>query len=73
MNENLPSELMGIGKRIRGERKRKAIKQKQLAKLSGISNTYLSDIENQRTIPSLVTYVKICRALGVDLNALIHH
>lgn len=73
LSKNIPPELIGIGKRIRDKRKRKAIKQNQLAILSGISNTFLSDIENERTIPSLITYVKICQALKIDLNDLINY
>lgn len=61
-------DISFIGKRIRLERVRKKIKQNELAKKIGISNTYLSDIEHQRTIPSLITYIKICQALDVDLD-----
>lgn len=65
LNEN---ERLEIGKRIKAERKRKAIKQNELAVLAGISNTYLSDIENQRTMPSLFTYIKICQVLNASLD-----
>ncbi len=46
---------MEIGKKIKFIRKSMGINQNKLAQLSGISNTYLSDIENLRTVPSLKT------------------
>lgn len=61
---------MKIGAIIKKIRLEKGIKQIELARMAGISNTYLSDIESGRTIPSLKTLTKIARALGVenDLN-----
>lgn len=61
-------DISYLGKNIKIERKKKAIKQNVLAKQIGISNTYLSDIERQKTIPSLTTYIKICKVLNVDLE-----
>lgn len=59
-----------IGAIIKKMRLEKGIKQIELARMAGISNTYLSDIESGRTIPSLKTLTKIARALGMenDLN-----
>lgn len=60
--------ITNIGTLIRNERIRKKIRQKDLALRAQISNTYLSDIEHLRAIPSLTTYARICAALDVDLN-----
>lgn len=60
---------MNLGTKIKGLRLKKKIKQIDLASTAGISNSYLSDIENSRTEPSLKTLMKIARALGVeDMN-----
>lgn len=62
---------MEIGKKIKFIRKSKSINQNKLAQLSGISNTYLSDIENLRTVPSLKTLNSLAIALGVSLKDLL--
>jgi transcriptional regulator with XRE-family HTH domain len=59
------------GKIIKQLRKQKKLRQNELAKLAGISNTYLSDIEVGRTNPSLKTLISIARVLEVDINILI--
>lgn len=57
---------MKIGEKIKLLRLNKGIKQIELARIAGISNTYLSDIEKGRTNPSIKTLVKIAHALGVE-------
>jgi len=57
-----------VGKKIKLIRKSKSINQNKLAQLSGISNTYLSDIENLRTVPSLKTLNSLAIALEVSLK-----
>ncbi len=47
------------------------INQNKLAQLSGISNTYFSDIENLRTVPSLKTLNSLAIALEVSLKDLL--
>lgn len=59
---------MSIGIKIRELRKKKNLSQTKLAKLAGISNTFLSDVEVGRTNPSLVTLKKISEALEVDIK-----
>lgn len=39
--------------------------QKTLSELSGISVTFISDIEKERTSPSIPTLLKICKALDL--------
>jgi transcriptional regulator with XRE-family HTH domain len=55
-----------IGEKIKTIRLSKGIKQIELAKMAGISNTYLSDIEKGRTNPSIKTLAKIVHALGAE-------
>lgn len=64
---------MTLGKNIRAERQNQDLKQIELAKMAGISVSYLSEIENDRTDPSLKTLMKIAQALKVDISLLIYH
>ncbi|NMM65226.1 helix-turn-helix transcriptional regulator [Clostridium sp. P21] len=57
-----------IGEKIKCERLKKRLKQYELAKKAGISNTFLSDIEINRSSPSLKTLDKIARALEIDIK-----
>lgn len=59
---------MEIGKRIRNLRLSKDLSINALAKKAYISRTYLSDIENGRTAPSLDKLTLICDALDVSLS-----
>jgi len=56
---------MVLGSIIREVRVHKGMKQIELAKKAEISNTYLSDIENERTSPSLKTLSRIANALEI--------
>lgn len=58
---------MKIGIIIKNIRKSKCIKQKELASKLGISNTYLSSIENDKKEPSLDLTKELAIHLGVPL------
>lgn len=62
---------MHIGEIIRQERIRKNLKQYELAEKAGISNTYLSDMENGRTTPSIKTLKKLAKVLGIECSKLL--
>ncbi|MEY8001930.1 helix-turn-helix domain-containing protein [Clostridium sp. Mt-5] len=57
-----------IGQKIKKIRLKKGMKQYELAKRAGISNTYLSDLEVGRTTPSIKTLDKLSKALEVDIK-----
>ncbi|WP_446899266.1 helix-turn-helix domain-containing protein [Clostridium sp. LBM24168] len=57
-----------IGKKIKKTRMKKSMKQYELAQKAGISNTYLSDLEVGRTIPSIKTLDKLSKVLEVDIK-----
>jgi len=57
---------MQLGKRIKDIGVFRKMKQKDLARGAGISTTYLSDIENDRTLPSVRTLTKIAQVLEID-------
>ncbi len=58
-------EFTKLGKRIAQRRHELGYKQCFLAEKANISNNYLSNIENGRSIPSLETFMDICTALSV--------
>ena len=57
-----------IGKRLAELRKRKGITQEKLAEKTDLSNNYISNIENNRSIPSIETLTKLCDALDITPN-----
>ena len=63
---------MKIGTNLQRIRKAKdpKITQQDLAKATGLSRSYLSDIERNKYNPSLDTTIALSNALGVTLNEL---
>lgn len=62
-----------IGHTIKSIRLEKKISQRDLAGKIGISNSYLSDIEHLRAVPSLQIYVKICEALDLKFGYILEN
>lgn len=60
--------LFQISSKIRDERKRKGVTVQELANEAEVSKGLISQIENNRTIPSLPVLFKIIKALKLDLN-----
>jgi transcriptional regulator with XRE-family HTH domain len=68
--------LIQIGNRIRERRRERNITVQELATQANVSKGLISQIENSRTIPSLIVLIDIIKALDIDLNAFfkdIHH
>ena len=63
---------MTIGQRIREKRHEKKLTLKELAETTGLSLTYLSDVERDRTRPSVKTLMRIAEKLEVTTTDLIH-
>nr|WP_304341027.1 helix-turn-helix transcriptional regulator [Clostridioides mangenotii] len=63
--------VLKVGCKIKEERMKKKIKQIELAKKVGISNTFLSDIEVGRSNPSIDTLRKIAEVLEVSYSELL--
>ena len=59
-----------IGKLVREHRIKCNKTQTQIAKDIGISRNYLSDIENDRYMPSVPVMVILGKRLGINLNLL---
>ena len=69
---------MKLGDYIRDYRKQKGISQRQFAAMCGVSNGYISMLEegknprtNEPIVPSLQTLKKICAVIGISIHDLI--
>ncbi len=60
-----------LGARIKGRRRELGFKQNELAEMLGISNNYLSNIENGYSIPSLEVFSDICIKLKITPDLLL--
>ncbi|HJP61805.1 MAG TPA: XRE family transcriptional regulator [Mucilaginibacter sp.] len=60
--------LIQISNRIKERRRDKNITVQELATLANVSKGLISQIENSRTIPSLMVLIDIIKALEIDLN-----
>jgi transcriptional regulator with XRE-family HTH domain len=65
MNEEL---LLLIGDKIKTKRTRKNVTLEQLAQKAGVSKGLISQIENNRTVPSLPVLFNIIHSLDEDLR-----
>ena len=60
--------LIQISNRIKERRREQNITVQELANQANVSKGLISQIENSRTIPSLMVLIDIIRALNIDLN-----
>lgn len=60
--------IMQIGNQIKKERKAKQITIQNLAEKAKVSKGFISQVENNRTIPSLVVLMKIINSLGINIK-----
>jgi transcriptional regulator with XRE-family HTH domain len=60
--------LIQISNRIKERRREKNITVQELAVRANVSKGLISQIENSRTIPSLIVLIDIIKALEIDLN-----
>ncbi len=64
-------DYFALGKNINRYRKRADLTQAQLAEKTGYSDSYIGQVENARTKPSLEAVVKIASALSVTVDQLL--
>src|SRR5918996_858945 len=62
--------LRALGERIRGERARRGMSRKLLAKHAGISERYVTQLESGKGNVSIVLLRQITDALGIPLSRL---
>jgi len=60
--------ILQIANRIKEKRKEKDITLQELAAEVGVTKGLISQVENNRTVPSLTVLLSIIKALKVDLN-----
>ena len=60
-----------MGLRLKEHRERVGISQRELARLSGVSQGYISDLEAGKKDPRLTQAAKLARALGVLVDDLL--
>ncbi len=58
---------MEFNKKLKKLREEKGLSQAELAKMAGVSQTAISDVETGNKMPKLDTAMKICKALNVKL------
>ncbi len=68
---DVEAEECGIGLRVRGQRKLRRLRLRELAAQAGCSESLLSRVENGLVTPSLSTLHRIAKALGVSVGALL--
>jgi transcriptional regulator with XRE-family HTH domain len=64
---------MNIGLILRQKRKEQRLTLKVVAEKAGISEGFLSQVENDVNSPSVYTLVKICNAMGIEAGDLLNH
>jgi putative transcriptional regulator len=64
-------EELRFVRRLRKARRDAGLTQKQLAQRVDMAATYVSDIENLRVNPSLLTCMRLARGIGIDLAKLV--
>jgi putative transcriptional regulator len=62
-----------LGREIKKARAELGWQQKDLQVATGISQKYLSRVENDKVDPRLSMVLRIAHALGMDMNALLMH
>lgn len=63
--------LKAFGIHLRNLRLEQGLSQEELASLAGLHRTYIGGVERGERNPTLVTLVKIAKALGLSIPSLI--
>ena len=67
----MKSESAKLGKNLKRIRTEKGITQGDIVRKLGVSRSFISNIENGKTNPTLSTISKLARALDVKIEELI--
>jgi len=67
----MKSESAKLGKNLKRIRTEKAITQGDIVRTLGISRSFVSNIENGKTNPTLATISKLAEAIGVSSDELL--
>ena len=63
---------LDLGERLRAIREEKAISLSQLAEKTGYSKSFISQVEKNKTSPSISSLLSITDALGINPQELLH-
>ncbi|MBO8431539.1 helix-turn-helix transcriptional regulator [Spirochaetes bacterium] len=61
-----------IASNIRQQRAKNKISQEKLSELTGISQQFICNIENEKVNPSVETLLKIANSLNITINELVY-
>ncbi len=64
-------DFIALGKNIKKYRKAQGLLQKDLAIMTNYSDSYIGQLENNRTTPSLEAVVSIAKTLNVTIDQLL--
>ena len=64
------NEAEKLGKNLKRIRTKKGISQGQISRILEVDKSFVSNIENGKTNPTLATIAKIAKAIGVSVGEL---
>ncbi len=67
----MKNESVKLGKNLKRIRTEKGITQGDIVRNLGVSRSFISNIENGKTNPTLATIAKLARAIDVSIERLI--
>lgn len=67
----MQSESTKLGKNLKRIRTEKQMSQGDIMRALGCSRSYVSNIENGKTNPTLATIAKLAKSVGVSTNELL--
>lgn len=70
-NKVMKNEAQKLGKNLKRIRSEKNITQGDIARLLGVSRSFVSKTENGKTNPTLATITKLAKAIGVSSDELL--
>lgn len=70
-NHGMQSESAKLGKNLKRIRTEKGMTQGDIVRTLGVSRSFVSNVENGKTNPTLATIAKLAKALGVPTEELI--
>ena len=65
------NESVKLGKNLKRIRNAKGVSQGEIGRILGVDKGFVSNIENGKTNPTLVTITKLAKALGVSSDELL--
>ena len=67
----MQKESAKLGKNLKRIRTEKSITQGDIVRTLGVSRSFVSNIENGKTNPTLATIAKLAKAVGVSVDELL--